>query len=96
MILRIPLQPHAVADKDQTRRKKRTDGIRELAQDEGTVRWQDRLKPLWFKLTGQCNINRRIDRIVEAEGFELSSMDRFLGKGPKIFSSLYRGVATKA
>jgi SAM-dependent methyltransferase len=67
-----------------------------LGQDEGTARWQNRLNPLWFKLTGECNINRRIDQIVEAQGFELSSMDRFLGKGPKIFSSLYRGVATKA
>jgi ubiquinone/menaquinone biosynthesis C-methylase UbiE len=66
------------------------------SQSEGTARWQDRLNPLWLGLTGECNINRRIDQIVEAGGFELTSMDRFLGDGPKILASLYRGVATKA
>ena len=63
---------------------------------EDTARWQDRLNPLWLKLTGECNINRRIDEIVEKGGFQLDSMDRFLGDGPKVFASLYRGVATKA
>jgi hypothetical protein len=33
---------------------------------------------------------------VQDGGFELSSMDRFLGDGPKVLASLYRGVATKA
>jgi ubiquinone/menaquinone biosynthesis C-methylase UbiE len=66
------------------------------SQNEGTARWQDRLNPMWLALTGECNINRRIDQIVEARGFEMSSMDRFVGDGPKIFASLYRGVATKA
>jgi ubiquinone/menaquinone biosynthesis C-methylase UbiE len=66
------------------------------SQNEGTARWQDRLNPMWLALTGECNINRRIDQIVEAGGFEMSSMDRFVGDGPKIFASLYRGVATKA
>ena len=63
---------------------------------ERTATWQDRLNPIWLKLTGECNINRRIDQVVEGGGFELSSMDRFLGDGPKIFATLYRGVATKA
>ena len=62
---------------------------------EDTARWQDRLNPLWLKLTGECNINRRIDEIVERGGFAMDSMDRFLGDGPKVFASLYRGVASK-
>jgi SAM-dependent methyltransferase len=66
------------------------------SQNEGTARWQDRLNPIWLALTGECNINRRIDEIVEDGGFELSSMDRFLGDGPKVLATLYRGVATKA
>jgi ubiquinone/menaquinone biosynthesis C-methylase UbiE len=67
-----------------------------LSQNESTARWQDRLNPMWLALTGECNMNRRIDQIVEAGGFELSSMDRFVGDGPKILATLYRGVATKA
>ena len=66
------------------------------SQNEGTARWQDRLNPIWLKLTGECNINRRIDEVVERGGFELSSLDRFLGDGPKILTTLYRGVATRA
>jgi ubiquinone/menaquinone biosynthesis C-methylase UbiE len=66
------------------------------SQNEGTARWQDRLNPIWLAVTGECNINRRIDEVVEDGGFELSSMDRFLGDGPKILATLYRGVATKA
>ena len=38
---------------------------------------------------------RGVDEIVEDGGFELSSMDRFLGDGPKVLASLYRGVAMK-
>ena len=66
------------------------------SEDAGTARWQDRLNPLWRSLTGECNINRRIDEEVARGGFELESMDRFLGDGPRILASLYRGVATKA
>ena len=66
------------------------------SQDEGTARWQDRLNPMWRALTGECNINRRIDDVVERGGFELESLDRFLGDGPALFASLFRGVATKA
>jgi ubiquinone/menaquinone biosynthesis C-methylase UbiE len=66
------------------------------SETESTARWQDRLNPLWLKLTGECNINRRIDEIVEKGGFELASLDRFIGDGPKVLASLYRGVATKA
>ena len=66
------------------------------SESASTARWQDRLNPIWLALTGECNINRRIDAIVEEGGFALESMDRFLGQGPRIFASLYRGVATKA
>jgi SAM-dependent methyltransferase len=66
------------------------------SETESTARWQDRLNPAWRALTGECNINRRIDELVEKGGFELTSMDRFLGDGPGVLASLYRGVATKA
>jgi ubiquinone/menaquinone biosynthesis C-methylase UbiE len=61
----------------------------------GTARWQDRLNPLWRKLADGCNINRKMDEIVEAGGFELTSLDRFRGKGPSVLASMYRGVATR-
>ena len=57
-------------------------------------RWQDRLNPIWRCLTGGCNINRRIDRLVEDAGFSLVSLDRFQHKGPPLLAYMYRGVAT--
>jgi ubiquinone/menaquinone biosynthesis C-methylase UbiE len=66
-----------------------------LGRDERTIRWQERLNPLWSRLTEGCNINRRIDELVERAGFELASIDEFRGKGPSIVSHLYRGVATR-
>jgi SAM-dependent methyltransferase len=64
------------------------------AERESTARWQDRLNPLWCRISDGCNINRPIDRIVADAGFELSSLDRFRGKGPGLLAQMYRGVAT--
>jgi ubiquinone/menaquinone biosynthesis C-methylase UbiE len=65
------------------------------AQRESTARWQDRLDPLWARLTDGCHINRAVDRIVANAGFELTSLDRFRGKGPGLIAQMYRGVGTK-
>lgn len=59
-----------------------------------TARWQDRWNPLWRRLTGGCNMNRRMDALVEQGGFQLTAMDRFLAPGPSVLASMYRGVAT--
>jgi ubiquinone/menaquinone biosynthesis C-methylase UbiE len=59
-----------------------------------TERWQDRLNPIWRRLMDGCNINRRIDRLVEDAGFSLVSLDRFQHKGPALLAHMYRGVAT--
>lgn len=66
------------------------------ARRERTARWQDRLNPIWSRLNEGCNLNRPIDQLVESAGFELASIDEFEGKGPRIVSHLYRGVATRA
>lgn len=62
---------------------------------ERTIRWQDRLNPTWRRLTDGCNINRPIDTLVEGAGFALTDVDELDGKGPRIVSHLYRGMATK-
>jgi ubiquinone/menaquinone biosynthesis C-methylase UbiE len=63
------------------------------AQSESTARWQDRIDPLWARLTDGCHINRPMDRLVTSAGFELASLDRFRGKGPGLIAQMYRGVA---
>ncbi|MCR9094863.1 MAG: class I SAM-dependent methyltransferase [bacterium] len=66
------------------------------ADEEGTARWQDRINPIWNRMCDGCNINRKIDRLVEEGGFEMESLDRFRAKGPGIVAQMYRGVATRA
>jgi SAM-dependent methyltransferase len=58
-----------------------------------TARWQDRLNPLWARVTAGCNMNRPIDRLVEEAGFELVGLQRFRARGPGVLSHMYRGVA---
>ena len=63
---------------------------------DGTARWQDRVNPLWNRMCDGCNINRKIDRIVEEGGFEMTSLDRFQAKGPRLLGQMYRGVARRS
>lgn len=65
------------------------------APSDSTARWQDRVNPVWKRLTGGCNLNRSIDRIIGDAGFELTGLDRFRHKGPGLLSQMYRGSATK-
>jgi ubiquinone/menaquinone biosynthesis C-methylase UbiE len=65
------------------------------SESERTARWQDRLNPIWRRIADGCNMNRRIDEIVEKGGFELSSLERFRGPGPALLTAMYRGVATR-
>ena len=65
------------------------------SREQNVIQWQDRLNPLWNRLTDGCHINRPIDSLVERGSFELTSLKEFRGKEPAIVSSLYRGVAVR-
>ena len=65
------------------------------AERDSTARWQDRLNPIWRVVMDGCNINRRMDRLVEQAGFSLASLDRFRYRGPSVLAQMYRGVATR-
>lgn len=67
-----------------------------LAPDRAVAAWQDRLNPLWRKLAGGCNLNRRIEDLIADAGFRLSDLERGYGGGPKPMAYLYRGVARPA
>ena len=62
---------------------------------EQTIRWQERLNPLWNRLTDGCNLNRPIDRLVGDAGFALGALEEFRATGPSVTSHMYRGVATR-
>jgi SAM-dependent methyltransferase len=62
----------------------------------GVARWQDRLNPIWVKLTDGCNMNRPVPDVVRRGGFEVTRLERFRGKGPRILAEMFRGVAQPA
>jgi len=64
-----------------------------LAPDRRVQAWQHRLNPLWQRIAGGCNLQRRIDTLIVDAGFRLSQIERRYARGPKLFAFLYTGLA---
>lgn len=62
--------------------------------ETGVARWQDRLNPLWRKIGGGCNLNRRPDRSILETGFKLVAMEEGYLPGPRFATYNYRGIAS--
>jgi ubiquinone/menaquinone biosynthesis C-methylase UbiE len=67
-----------------------------LAPDPCVARWQDRLTPLQRRIAGGCHLNRPIDCLVAAAGFDMQRLDTFYLQGPKAFGYLFEGVAASS
>lgn len=67
-----------------------------LAPDEGVQRWQRRLNPLWRRVAGGCNLDRKIDELIGAAGFRLAGLQTEYAKGPRPMSYVYSGRARPA
>jgi ubiquinone/menaquinone biosynthesis C-methylase UbiE len=56
--------------------------------------WQDRLNPIQNIIGCGCNLNRRIDRLIEQSGLQVVRLDRFqMAQVPRIGGEMYRGQA---
>lgn len=64
-----------------------------LAPDPGVARWQNRLNPIWRPIAGGCNLNRRIDAMIEAAGWRIERLENRYFKGPKPLTYNYIGIA---
>jgi len=65
------------------------------SDDPGVARWQDRWNPIQNVLACGCNVNRKIDALVEQGGFRVGPLERFVAEGaPRMFAEMYRGVGT--
>lgn len=64
------------------------------APDPAVVRWQNRLTPLWRRIGGGYHLNRKIDDLIKAGGFEISRLHtHYLQSGPRPFTFMYEGCA---
>lgn len=64
------------------------------SDDADVARRQDRFNPLQRIIGVGCNMNRRIDALIAAGGFEITRLDRFLlPETPRLLAEMYRGIA---
>ena len=56
-------------------------------------RWQERLNPIWGKLSGGCRLNLEIPALLESGGFKIRSMEKGYIGGPRFSGFNYWGRA---
>ena len=65
-----------------------------LSPDYQVQKWQHRLNPINKALSCGCNLNRNIKELIASGNLKILKVDQFyLGKTPKIFGYLYKGMA---
>jgi len=65
------------------------------SSDAGVARWQDRLTPAWRKIGGGCHLNRKIDELLGAAGFEIQELKTCYLPGPRPMTYTYQGFAKR-
>ena len=63
------------------------------APDKAVVKWQNRLNPVWKRLGGGCNLNRKIPELIKTGGFKFSKIETMYIPGFKPAFFNYWGVA---
>jgi len=63
------------------------------APDPSVVAWQDRLTPAWKRIGGGCHLNRKIDELIEAAGFQITGLNTRYLRGSRPMTYTYQGFA---
>jgi ubiquinone/menaquinone biosynthesis C-methylase UbiE len=64
------------------------------SDDPSVAAWQDRLNPVQNVIGCGCNLNRRIDRLIEQSGLVIGRLDRFQMEAvPRLAGEMYQGWA---
>lgn len=66
-----------------------------LSPDSGVRAWQNGLNPIWSKVTGGCNLNRKIDDLLVSSGFSIVELRTTYLPGPRPFTYTYEGRAVR-
>jgi ubiquinone/menaquinone biosynthesis C-methylase UbiE len=66
------------------------------APDRSVAVWQDRLTPAWKRIGGGCHLNRKIDELIVAAGFQITELRTFYLPGPRPMTYTYQGLARVA
>ncbi len=69
-----------------------------LSPNPSTARWQHRLNGIERRVAGGCHLDRRIDQLVTAAGFDMQALINEQMRGPRVASPwgyLFCGIAIK-
>ena len=66
-----------------------------LSPEPRITRWQRRLTPCWKWIGGGCHLDRKMDELFRAAGFRLDMLETGYMKGPKPWTFMYQGMATR-
>ena len=66
------------------------------APETAVAMWQDRLTPVWKHIGGGCHLNRKIDELIIAAGFQIPELKTCYLQGPKPMTFTYQGIALPA
>lgn len=61
--------------------------------DPGAAIWQERLTPTWKRIAGGCHLDRKIDELIIAAGFQITELKTFYLPGPRALTYTYQGLA---
>jgi hypothetical protein len=64
-----------------------------LSPDAAVRWWQNRLTPLWKRISGGCHLNRAIDTLIGSAAFRIERLETGYMRGPKPITFLYEGFA---
>jgi len=64
-----------------------------LSPDSGVRAWQNGLNPIWRRVAGGCNLNRKIDELLISSGFNIVELRTAYLPGPRPFTYTYEGYA---
>lgn len=68
-----------------------------LAPGAATVKWQNRITPVWKRLGGGCHLNRNTADFIEKSGFYFEQLRQYSSRkmGPALTSNVIEGAARK-
>jgi len=64
-----------------------------LSPDPRVQTWQHRINPIWRPIAGGCNLDRKIDELIESAGFDIEQLNTSYLRGPRPMTWTYEGIA---
>ena len=65
-----------------------------FSPDPRVQAWQRRINPMWRRIAGGCNVDRKIDELIRSAGFRFAELQTGYLPGPRSLTYTYEGSAS--